>query len=158
MPDEYVHLSVDLQGPLFRGLGEAEMDIFARSVEKELGDLGVTRIRAYLPMQYMYLGHNGGTPYANPVPSDAGRLEASIQAERMRPDMVQIHDGGILYGPWIEGIHPGNFVVTPHPRNPPPRRFPGYFTFRKVSQSLEADAPHIAERKLAPYLAFLNGT
>lgn len=153
---EYINLSVKMHGSVFNGLAEAEAHTFAMRVEDALGDIAVTRIRAYLPLQYMYLGHNGGTPYANPVPPDAGRLEASIQAERMREDLVQVNDSNILYGPWIEGIHPGNFVVTPHRRNPPPRRFPGYFTFRKVSQSLEADAPHIAERMLAPFLAAMN--
>jgi hypothetical protein len=154
--DEYVRLNVDLSGPLFRGQSEAEIEVYARHIEDVLGDLGVARVRAYLPLQYMYLGHNGGTPYANPVPADAGRLEASIQRTRVQPHLVQVNDSGILYGPWIEGIHPGNFVVTPHNRNPPPRRFPGYFTFRKVGQSLEADAPHIAERELAPYLAAMQ--
>jgi hypothetical protein len=157
MPDEYITVKVDLDGPAFKGMAPAELDIYARHVEDKLGELAVTRIRNYLPMQYMYLGHNGGNPYANPVPTDAGRLEASIVSERMSPEMVQVNDSGILYGPWIEGIHPGNFVVTPHNRNPPPRRFPGYFTFRKVAASIEADSGPLAEAWLPPYLAMMNG-
>lgn len=153
---EYINLSVKMHGSVFDGLAAEEAHRFAMKVEDALGDIAVTRIRAYLPLQYMYLGHNGGTPYANPVPPDAGRLEASVQAERMRSDLVQVNDSNILYGPWIEGIHPGNFVVTPHNRNPPPRRFPGYFTFRKVAAMVEADSGPLAEAWLPPYLAAMN--
>jgi hypothetical protein len=156
MPGGLVDIHVDLHGPVFEGLAEEEMNNFSRHIEDVLGDEAVTRIRAYLPTQYMYLGNNGGTPEFNPVPPDAGRLEASIQAQRMATDLVQVNDSNILYGPWIEGIAAGNEIVWEHRRNPPPRRFPGYSTFRMIGQQLEGESGVIAERELAPYLAAMN--
>jgi hypothetical protein len=105
----------------------------------------------------MYLGHHGGTPAFNPVPANAGALQASIHTEHQSPNATLITDTPILYGAWIEGTDPANLIVWPHRRNPPPRRFPGYFTFRKIAQNLQTgEAGIIAERELPPYLTAMN--
>lgn len=148
--------SVDATGPVFDGMAEAEVERYARHLEEVLGDLGVSMIRAYLPTQYMYLGHHGGTPETNPVPDNAGYLAASVHAIDIS-DAVMIVDDPVIYGPWIEGVSNGNLIIWPHRRNPPPRRFPGYHTFRKISESLDAMATPIAFRELPPYLAAMNG-
>lgn len=151
-----IDINVDAVGPLFDGLAEAEMERYARHVEDTLGDMGVSMIRAYLPTQYMYLGHHGGTPEFNPVPPNAGELVAAIHTIDVG-DSVMITDDPVTYGPWIEGIDNLNLVVWPHRRNPPARRFPGYHTFRKIGESLNAMATPIAIRELPPYIAAMNG-
>ncbi len=151
-----INIEFDASGPVFNGDAIRDVEEFAHHVEEVLGDLGVTMIRAYLPTQYMYLGHHGGTPMFNPVPPGAGELQAAIHTIDME-ESVLITDDPVIYGPWIEGVATGNFRVWPHHRSPPPRRFPGYHTFRRITQSLDAIATPIAIRELPPYLAAMNG-
>ncbi len=47
---------------------------------------------------------------------------------------AEVHDSGIVYGPWLEGVGSRNFPVT---------RFKGYSTFRKVRQEIERKAPNM---------------
>lgn len=149
-----IHCSI--HGSLVDGMAEREMNRFKSHVVETVGEVGVTAIRNYLPTQYMYLGHHGGTPEFNPTPANAGALQASIHAEHQSPNATMITDA-VTYGAWIEGIDPLNLVVWPHRRNPPPRRFPGYHTFRKIAQNLQAgEAAVIAQRELPPYLTAMN--
>ena len=152
-----VSFDVEAHGPVFDGVAKAEAQRFTDHVVDVLSSTGVDMIQAYLPTQYMYLGHHGGTPMFNPVPPDAGALQAAIHVEHMSEAIDIVTDDPVIYGPWIEGVAPGNLIVWPHHRNPPPRRFPGYHTFRKISQSLDAMATPIAIRELPPYLAAMNG-
>jgi hypothetical protein len=147
-----IEFHVDARGPLFDGRAQAAVSAYARHIENFLADRAVTDIRNYLPTQYMYLGHHGGTPQFNPVPPDAGFLQAQIHTERASEDSVLVTDDPVIYGPWIEGVAPGNEIIWPHRRNPPPRRFPGYHTFRKIAQKLNAEAEEIAQRELQPFL------
>lgn len=114
----------------------------------------------YLPTQYMYLGHNGGDPVHNPIPADAGYLVSTIHSRRETADSVLVLDGGypqVIYGPWIEGIAPGNFYIWPgRIRRGLSPRFPGYHAFQKVAFDVQAVAADLAEEKLPPYLAALN--
>lgn len=143
-------------GPFFDGQAEAAVVAYARHVEQKLGDVAVSKIRAYLPTQYMYLGHHGGTPEFNPVPPDAGALAASVHTERAVEDGALIVTDRVTYGPWIEGVSALNAVVWPHYRNPPPRRFPGYHSFRLIAQELQIEAADIAQAEIAPYLTEMN--
>jgi hypothetical protein len=154
-------ITVDASGPVFDGRAQAIIAEYARRVEDRLGSDGVQRIRQYLPTQYMYLGHNGGDPIHNPVPSDAGYLVAHILAHRDTPESVLITDGGypgMIYGPWIEGIAPGNtyFGMAGRAARGLPPRFPGYHAFRKTTHELNMVATEIAEAMLPPYLGLIN--
>lgn len=151
-----LNINVDASGPVFDGLAEAEVERFARHVENTLGEIGVPMIRNYLETQYMYLGHHGGTPRFNPIPANAGALQAAVHAERQVEDSVTITDDPVVYGPWIEGVDSRNLIIWPHHRNPPPRRFPGYHTFRKINKSLNAMAVPIAYRELPYYIRIMN--
>jgi hypothetical protein len=149
-------IDVSFHGPIFTNEFETIIDEYCRDLEDTIGDIGVSRIQAYLPTQYKYLGHNGGNPVDNPVPANAGFLQSQIHTERQVTDAVMITDTPVVYGPWIEGVSMRNLIVFPHRRNPPPRRFPGYHSFRVISQTLNADAEEIALRVLPPYLLELN--
>lgn len=148
---------MDEHGSLFDGRFEVGIGIYSRHVENVVGEEAVNRIRTRLPEQYKYLGHNGGDPRFNPVPPNAGFLESQIETHRDRPDLVLVTSGNVVYGPWIEGIAIGNMRIWPHKRNPPPRRFPGYHTFRLVSQELQIESAEIAERELPAYMRFIDG-
>ena len=150
-------VSVDLSGPIITGMAEVEVDRFRGHLTEVLGDMGVNMIVNYLETQYMYLGHHGGTPKFNPVPANAGWLQSNIHTERQMDDVVHIVDDPVIYGDWIEGISSWNLVVWPHKRNPPPRRFPGYHAFRKITASLNAIASPVAYRELPVYIKMMNG-
>lgn len=152
-----IEVTVDARGPMFDGLAEAAVGAYVYRLASRVSQEGVNRIRAYLPTQYMYLGHNGGTPQANPIPPNAGELAAAIHYERASSEIAQITDDPVTYGAWIEGVSDLNMVIWPHRRNPPPRRFPGYHAFRKISDQLNRDAEDIATKELQPYLTEMNG-
>lgn len=150
-------VKIDLSGPVADGLAPGIMYRYARHVETVLGDRAVTDIRAYLPTQYMYLGHNGGDPFHNPVPGNAGALQASIHSERARPEEVLVTDDPATYGAWIEGVDALNAVHWPgRVRRGLSPRFPGYHAFRKIAQQLRAEAPSIAEGELPPFILEMN--
>lgn len=151
-----LEISVDISGPFFNGIAALEIESYCRHLEQKLGDIGVTRIRHYLPTQYMYLGHHGGTPKFNKIPIDAGALQAAIHTDRQVKDSLIITDSPVTYGAWIEGVDDLNLVVWPHHRNPPARRFPGYHTFRIITQILNSEAEGVALRELPPYLRAMN--
>jgi hypothetical protein len=152
-----LHIEVNLSGPIVTGMAQREVERFARHVEDTLGEIGVPMIRNYLETQYMYLGHHGGTPRFNPIPANAGELQASVHTERATEDSLLITDDPVIYGAWIEGTDSKNLIVWPHRRNPPPRRFPGYHAFRRIAKSLNAMATPIAYRELPLFIRMMNG-
>jgi hypothetical protein len=152
-----IEITVNASGPVFDGMAEMEVERYARHVEDVLGEDGQARIRAYLPTQYMYLGHSGGDPRHNPVPPNAGALAASVIPERQVADRVVIRGDRVTYGAWIEGIDDKNFVTNPERlERGLSGRFPGYHTFRIITQTLNDEAEAIALRELPPYLHAMN--
>jgi hypothetical protein len=151
-----LEIRIGAHGAVFDGEAELIMDRYRMHIEDYLGDRAVTDIRAYLPLQYMYLGHHGGNPEFNPVPPNAGALARSVVAERQTDNEVLVSGDRVTYGAWIEGDSSLNSVVFPHRRNPPPRRFPGYHTFRIIAQVLNDEAESIAQSQIAPYIMELN--
>lgn len=139
-------IDVTVSGPIFDGRAEAAAHAYAREVERYIGEKAVTRIRAYLPTQYMYLGHHGGTPEDNPVPPNAGWLQANITATEQVDDVV-VTDDNVVYGPWIEGVSSRNLTS----------RFKGYHTFRLIGEQLDSEAVVLAEEVIGPYLGAMNG-
>ncbi|MGV9803926.1 hypothetical protein ACWDTP_38425, partial [Mycobacterium sp. NPDC003449] len=55
----------------------------------------------------------------------------------------EVNDGGVVYGPWLEGTGSRNAPVT---------RFRGYATFRRVKAMIDRRAPGIAQRLLRRYI------
>lgn len=152
-----IEVSLDFSGPVFDGLAHEEVTRYAEHLTGHLGEIAVDRIRAYLPTQYMYLGHNGGDPIHNPVPANAGFLAAMVHTDRMAPDLVVVNDDPVTYGAWIEGVDPKNmWFWKGRVRRGLSPRFPGYHAFRMVAQQLEADSLAIAERDLQPYIDLMN--
>lgn len=156
-----IEIRVDLSGPISDGLAPEIVGRFVTHITEYIGDMAVERIRAYLPTQYMYLGHNGGSPRYNPIPGNIGNLQAHVSSYRVMDDVVKVWDGGypaMIYGPWIEGIAPGNYFFYPGrvKRGLSPR-FPGYHSFRKITQEINFEATIIVNREFRPYLGELNG-
>jgi hypothetical protein len=152
-----IYIDVNISGPIWEGRAPGIIRRYRDHLLDALGDEAIGRIRAYLPTQYMYLGHNGGTPFRNPVPPDAGRLEASIHSYREAPELAIVTDDPIIYGPWIEGIAIGNTFFWPgRVRAGLSPRFPGYHTFRIITGQLVVESGVIADREIQPFIVELN--
>ena len=154
-------VTVDGSGAVFDGEWEPIMFRYHLYIASALGDRAKRRIREYLPTQYMYLGHNGGDPIDNPPPADAGFLVAHIEYHRETLDSVLVTDGGypaVIYGPWIEGIAPGNmyFGAKGRAKRGLSPRFAGYHTFQKVTYELNGYAEDFANVEFQPYLDMIN--
>jgi hypothetical protein len=70
-----------------------------------------------------------------------GYYQSRIGIERGRGGYV-VTDGGVVYGPWLEGTGSRNAPVT---------RFPGYATFRRTKALVDRDANRIANQLLDRY-------
>jgi hypothetical protein len=67
-----------------------------------------------------------------------GHYESRVMTSN-QSDSVMISDGGVVYGPWLEGTSSRNGQT----------RFKGYHTFRQVLQSMDKKAEQIAEDSIA---------
>ena len=117
-------LQVRATGPVFNGQARAAITGFITEAEDVVAGEGVNRIKQHL-----------GQVLRNPT----GFYESQITSDRQRDDRV-VHDRGVVYGPWLEGVSSRNQTT----------RFKGYRTFRQVTQKLQDDAHNIAERQVLP--------
>lgn len=72
-----------------------------------------------------------------------GYYESQVRVNQVSPDSFVITDGGVVYGPWLEGVSERNQTT----------RFKGYGTFRRVAARVEARA----DRTFARIMASLSG-
>lgn len=67
-----------------------------------------------------------------------GHYESVIQTDRAGASR-DITDGGIVYGPWLEGVSERNHTT----------RFKGYATFRRTTAEVDRRAGGIVERAIS---------
>lgn len=121
---------VKATGPLFDGRAPAIIRSMLHDATGDVAQEGEDMIHQYL-----------GNVLRNPT----GYYESRIQTER-RMTEAEINDGGVIYGPWLEGVGSRNATT----------RFKGYHTFRTITQRLNAKARSIAERSIAKNIGRLN--
>jgi hypothetical protein len=114
-------VDVSYSGPIFDGRAQAMTDRSVRDMEHHLASVGADYVRAELERVL-----RKETPYY--------RLQVTSTEY---PGRTVINDGGVIYGPWLEGTGSRNRTT----------RFKGYATFRRMAAKLSAEAPRI----LAPY-------
>jgi hypothetical protein len=72
--------------------------------------------------------------------------ETQIMIQRQGDDMV-VHDRGIVYGPWLEGLSHRNQTT----------RFKGYRAFRRATEEMRRTrAPQLAQWTVDRYIAELT--
>lgn len=71
-----------------------------------------------------------------------GYYQSHITLERGAGDAWVVHDNGVIYGPWLEGVGSRNSPVT---------RFPGYATFRRTKALIIRQAPQLAQQVMRRY-------
>lgn len=125
------NISTDKSGPVFDGRARLAVKAFCDEAEEEVAQFGFNAVHAEL---------------GNVLQHPTGFYESHIQTERAN-EGVEVNDGGsIVYGPWLEGVGSRNRST----------RFKGYFTFRRVTQQVDAVSGSIAERVLPKYLRRMN--
>lgn len=117
---------VDASGPMFDGRAVSALSAFEDAAIQEVAERGKDMILAEF-----------GTVLKHPT----GYYESQVRTDRQVDDWT-INDGGVVYGPWLEGTSSRNDST----------RFKGYSTFRRVKQRLTGRSGGIAERVLQPFL------
>ncbi len=113
---------VSTHGGLFR----APKKIVTEGVDtmrRNIGEEGVRMIRRRLDRVLV-----------NPTGHYRSRIDYTLRSD----EIVEIHDSGVIYGPWLEGVSTRNATT----------RFKGYATFRKTLQDLEQKVDRLVEPDL----------
>jgi hypothetical protein len=117
---------VRTSGPFFDGRFGSGIDRMLRDVEEQIAEEGINLVRSRL-----------GSVLKNP---------SGYYSSRISSDGGRVHDGGVIYGPWLEGVGSRNQTT----------RFKGYATFRKTTQELERRSEDIAEDVVRAHIGELN--
>ena len=125
-------IDVEISGPLFKKGAKITRDAMEDAVQ-ELMELGQDRLNqglrprpagVYLSAQQARLGRKSVGNYAKNVQGEREGLNARID------------DGGVIYGPWLEGTSSRNQST----------RFKGYGAFRLTGQWLEKKSDDVLEK------------
>lgn len=72
-----------------------------------------------------------------------GYYESRVTTTRVSGDTSLVHDQGVVYGPWLEGVGSRNAPVT---------RFAGYGHWRRTKEAARTRGPEIAEQAVRRHL------
>jgi hypothetical protein len=123
-------VKVQLSGPLFDGTAEKALDDIADGATLEVAQEAFKRVRARLR-----------SVLKNPT----GYYESRVQVSNTSNGNT-VDDGGVIYGPWLEGVGSRNSST----------RFKGYNTFRLVSQEMEKQAVIVTDRAVTENIGRLQ--
>lgn len=126
-----IRTETTIAGPVFDGQAAAAVDDFLDDASRELAELGVNEVRARL---------------SSVLDDPSGHYRSRIVTDRTTTEW-QVTDGGVVYGPWLEGTGSRNKTT----------RFKGYQTFRRTRQWLEGRVVDVAEDNLGRHLSQMGG-
>lgn len=128
-----VTTELHVKGPLFDGSAERIIEQAIEHGVDELAQHGLDLVQARL-----------GQVLRHPT----GRYQSRVTTERAQgSDAFVITDGGVVYGPWLEGESGRNKKS----------RFKGYQTFRRTREALQRQASEIAGPVILREAQKLNG-
>lgn len=122
MPELEVTTRVHEHGPIFDSRAQRYVDDWADDVEQDIADEAEKRLHNEFHTHFRHA---------------TGYYESHVRAQPAG-SRWQVTDGGVVYGPWLEGTGSRNKTT----------RFKGYWNWRRVGQSIDRDAPDIARRML----------
>lgn len=128
MPELVFDARLAKRGPLFDGRTAKALHAYRGEISLRIAEEGEKLIRQRL---HVVLKH------------PTGYYESKISVDRAG-EGYRVSDGGVIYGPWLEGTGSRNSPVT---------RFPGYATFRRTKPLVDQRARQIAVQLLARYKA-----
>ena len=125
--------SVETKGPLFSAQGQRIFRQTASGLMREMVDLGMARLSQMLRPRPagIYLS----VSQARPGQASTGNYRRHLH-QWQRELHAFIGDGGVVYGPWLEGTSSRNQVS----------RFKGYASFRRTAQWMQAQVPRLAKK------------
>lgn len=119
-------VQVVVSGPIFNGMAAAALAAMLDEMAYTVAAQGLANVQYNLDRSIRH-----PTPY----------YETQITLQRQANDVV-VHDRGIVYGPWLEGVSERNRTT----------RFKGYHSFRRATDELRRQVPgligHIVQRTL----------
>ena len=119
-----VSMSVRTSGPLFAGNVPGRIQSAIRDSISELVALGERDVKGQLRP-----GHGLVT----------GHYRRSIHGEIVSSMLGRVHDSGVVYGPWLEGVSDKNKAG----------RFKGYAMFRNATQRLDKKGKGVLQKHVA---------
>lgn len=129
MPDFQIRVNATRNGPLADGRFARAASDYADDVQYQVARHGEELVQQRL---------------ARVLRHPTGYYQSRISVDRGRGGAYVVSDGGVVYGPWLEGTGSRNSPVT---------RFPGYSTFRRTKALVDRDANRIARQLLDRYQA-----
>lgn len=121
-------VEVTVSGPLFDGRAAREFAAYTDEAREQIAEFGEEHVLNLMGMAFR---------------QPSGYYESNMMTERASADVSRVHDSGVVYGPWLEGVGTRN-------RERP--GFPGYFHWRRTKAVLATSGPAMAERLLQRYL------
>jgi hypothetical protein len=119
-------ISVDVRGPLFNGRVGAIAAEYVDQANYAVATRAEDMVRRRLAQMIRHR-----TPY----------YETRIQVVRAGRG-YEVNDGGVIYGPWLEGVGSRNYPVT---------RFRGYSAFRRAKALIQTEARTIVQNQKSRY-------
>lgn len=133
-----IDIHVSLHGPVAEGYATEIVDDMVDDLVWEVGSQGLANVNTVLNASIQH-----PTPYYETQTTLNWGVYAGAGAN------VIVHDRGIVYGPWLEGIGSRNFPKT---------SFKGYHAFEKGTIALnDGQALRISETVARRYLPRLRG-
>ncbi len=120
-----------IRGPVVTGQGPEILAEFVEAVKNEVANQALADVHERLDEMIRF-----PTPYYE--------TQVTVEPEG---DTVVVHDRGIVYGPWLEGISPKNSLT----------KFRGYRAFQRAGYKALFDLDATAARVLRPFLRRLRG-
>lgn len=128
-----IEIEVHASGPIAEGRATAILDDYTEAAVNELAAVAFGRTSEVLNERIQY-----PTPY----------YETQTTNEKVGATERVLHDRGIIYGPWLEGVGSRNYPVT---------SFKGYKAFTAGYLEVSFTADQHLDRALVDFLARLNG-
>ena len=126
-------VSIRRSGPWFDGRA-------ARAMERACDD-ALDDVAAYTEERVL-MGTSANFKTRTPY------YETRITTERVSDEVSLVHDQGVIYGPWLEGVGSRNYPHT---------RFRGYGHWRLAKQAVARRGPQIADAAVRRRLPEMGG-
>ncbi|CAL9351800.1 hypothetical protein SUDANB1_00475 [Streptomyces sp. enrichment culture] len=128
-------MSVDItfEGPLFDGRAARAMDEACDDARQDISSYAEERV---------LVGTSGSFKTRTPY------YETRIETTNVSSEVDLVHDNGVIYGPWLEGVGSRNYPAT---------RFKGYGHWRLAKQAVVRRSPDIADAAVRRHLPEMGG-
>jgi hypothetical protein len=128
-----VGIEIDFRGPLFDGRAARAIEDACDEARDNIAEFAQTRALSLMR-----------AAFRNPT----GYYESRVTTTRVTSDAALVHDQGVVYGPWLEGVGSRNAPVT---------RFPGYWHWRRTKDAVASRGPEIARTAIDRHMPEMGG-